>query len=81
MTKYKKELPMLPVTTKITPFIADLNAALIMEGLPSYTDLLEVVKSLAFVAESVAHLRGMERELLPTCDLVREYLERVEKSV
>lgn len=34
-------------------------------------DLLEALKKLTFVAEAVAHLRGLEREILPITNAAR----------
>jgi hypothetical protein len=50
------------------------NARLI-EAAP---EMLEVLKKLAFVAESVAHLRGLERDILPITDRARELIAKVE---
>ncbi len=39
-------------------------------------DLLEALKELAFIVETVAHLQGRERELLPTADRARAAIAR-----
>lgn len=39
-------------------------------------DLLEALKNLAFAAETVAHLRGLEKELLPFTDAARAAITR-----
>lgn len=41
-------------------------------------ELLETLKSMTFVVESVAHLQGKERELLPMTDAARNLIDRVE---
>lgn len=41
-------------------------------------DMSETLAQLAFVVETVAHLRGMEAELLPAADKAREILTRLE---
>lgn len=40
-------------------------------------ELVALLEKLTFVAESVAHLRGLEREILPTTDAARELLARI----
>lgn len=40
-------------------------------------ELLELLEGLTFIAETVAHLRGLEREILPTTDKARELIARV----
>jgi hypothetical protein len=37
--------------------------------------LLALLESLTFIAESVAHLKGLEREILPTTELARNYIK------
>lgn len=39
-------------------------------------DLLAALQALAIVAESVAHLRGLEREILPATDAARAALSK-----
>lgn len=39
-------------------------------------DMTETLAQMTFVVESVAHLRGMEAELLPLADKARAILER-----
>ena len=41
-------------------------------------DLLDVLKTLTFICESLAHLRGMERELLPHTDHARMIIDSIE---
>lgn len=38
------------------------------------------IKSLCFIAESAAHLRGLEREILPTTDAAREFIKSITKE-
>lgn len=40
----------------------------------SLQDVLTSLSELAFIAETVAHLRGMEKEILPTSDKARAIL-------
>lgn len=40
-------------------------------------ELLAVFEHLTFTAETVAHLRGLEHELLPTTDKARELIAQV----
>lgn len=49
--------------------------ALAHRHMKSLLDAAELLKSLSFIAESVAHLRGLEREILPTTDAARSILE------
>lgn len=49
------------------------NARLI-EAAPTMMAMLE---SLVFVAESAAHLRGLEKELLPTTDAARSLIAKI----
>lgn len=42
-------------------------------------ELLSIMKELAFVVESVAHLQGREQELLPLADRARALQDRLEK--
>ncbi len=42
-------------------------------------ELLAIMKELAFVVESVAHLQGKERELLPFAERARALQDRLEK--
>lgn len=42
-------------------------------------ELLATMKELAFVVESVAHLQGKERELLPFAERARALQDRLEK--
>jgi len=41
-------------------------------------ELLESLRELAFFAESVAHLRGMEREILPMTDKAQGVIAKIE---
>lgn len=41
-------------------------------------DMTETLASMAFTVETVAHLRGMELELLPVADKARAILARVQ---
>lgn len=41
--------------------------------------LITSLESMTFVAETVAHTRHLERELLPVCDNVREIIEEAKK--
>lgn len=36
--------------------------------------LAELLPSVVFTVESIAHLRGLERDLLPMCDAVRRLM-------
>jgi len=40
-------------------------------------ELLELLEGLTFIAETVAHLRGLERDILPTTDKARKLIARV----
>ena len=42
--------------------------------------LLVMLEKFTFVAETVAHLRGLERELLPYCDVARATIDRIRTS-
>jgi len=58
------------------PFYADTqeaNARLIAAA----PEILSLLESLTFIAETVAHLRGLERDILPTTDKARELIARV----
>lgn len=41
-------------------------------------EMLACLRSCAFALESVAHLRGLERELLPYADAAREIIAKAE---
>lgn len=41
----------------------------------SMAEVMEVIRNLSFVAETVAHLKGMERTILPTTDKARAILK------
>lgn len=41
-------------------------------------DMQETLTAMTFTVETVAHLRGMEAELLPVADKARKLLERLE---
>jgi hypothetical protein len=41
-------------------------------------DMQETLAAMAFTVETVAHLRGMEQELLPVADKARALLTRME---
>lgn len=41
---------------------------------PTLEELLQTVGELAFIVETVAHLQGKERELLPTADKARKQI-------
>lgn len=41
-------------------------------------EMLELLKSLTFVAETLAHSKGLERELLPLCDKARALIDQIE---
>lgn len=47
---------------------------------PTDAELLQVLKDLTFIAESVAHLRGLEAEILPTTEKARRIIARSEQS-
>jgi hypothetical protein len=49
------------------------NARLLLEA----PVMLELLESLTFIAETVAHTRGLERDILPTTDKARELIARV----
>jgi len=48
-----------------------------LHELPSYSDVLKMLEAVTFAAETAAHLRGLEREILPTTDKARELIARV----
>ena len=60
-----------PQTARLT---AEANARLIAAA----PELLESLRELAFFAESVAHLRGMEREILPMTDKAQGVIAKIE---
>jgi len=39
-------------------------------------EVLQVLKDVTFIAETVAHTRGLERDILPTTDRARDILAR-----
>lgn len=41
------------------------------------SDLISMLTAVTFLAESVAHLRGLEREILPTTDMARALLKEI----
>lgn len=41
-------------------------------------DIQETLAAMAFIVETVAHLRSMEHELLPVADKARKLLERIQ---
>ena len=41
-------------------------------------ELLDLLKKLAFVAETFAHMKGLEREILPTTDAACELIAKIE---
>jgi hypothetical protein len=43
-------------------------------------DMQETLAAMAYTVETVAHLRGMERELLPVADKARELIARMERD-
>lgn len=57
-----------------TPTKALANARLIAVA----PEMFSLLKEMTFVVESVAHLRGLERELLPLTDRARELLKQAE---
>ena len=44
---------------------------------PTLEDVLANMKAMAFIVETVAHLQGKERELLPTADQARELIAKL----
>lgn len=42
---------------------------------PTLDELLDTLGGLAFIVETVAHLQGKERELLPTADKARRMID------
>lgn len=47
--------------------------------LASFPELLRVLKNVTFVAEGTAHLKGLEREILPVTDEARALLDKFSK--
>jgi len=47
-------------------------------AVPTLAELLETMGQLAFVVETVAHLQGKEKELLPTADKARALIEKLQ---
>lgn len=45
---------------------------------PTEQETAKIISEMAFVIETVAHMRGLERELLPLADKARELVERIE---
>ena len=41
-------------------------------------ELVDLLKQMTFIVESVAHLQGKERMLLPLCEKARAAIERIE---
>lgn len=41
---------------------------------PTDEDIIKIMSHLAFIVESVAHLQGRERDLLPYADCAREVI-------
>lgn len=56
--------------------IAKADAELQNVVLPAYGELVKVLEKLAFIAETVAHLRGLEHEILPTTDAARAVIAK-----
>jgi hypothetical protein len=56
---------------------AEPNKALIAAA----PDLLASLKELAFIVETVAHLQGRERELLPAADRARALQDLIERRM
>lgn len=42
--------------------------------------LIEILKRCAFALESAAHLRGLERELLPVAEQARDLIKQLESQ-
>jgi hypothetical protein len=45
---------------------------------PTIAEVIDALDKLAFVAETVAHMRGMERQILPHSDKAREIIARLQ---
>ena len=45
------------------------------------SEVTDLLNRLAFALETVAHLRGMERELLPLCDEARAMANELSASI
>lgn len=56
--------------------IEKLSAKLLLAD--SSAEILELLKRSTFVVESVAHLKGLESELLPLADASRRAIRRIE---
>ncbi len=56
------------------------DAELIARLQQDQRDLIASLKAVTFIAETVAHLQGKERDILPTTDKARELIARVEAS-
>ena len=59
--------------TKIEP----LSHAQLMRLVDIAPEFLAIVEGLTFTCETVAHMRGLEREILPMTDKARELIARV----
>jgi hypothetical protein len=58
---------------KLIPLTPDQSARLAEVG----AELLVIVEGLTMTCETVAHLRGLERDILPMTDKARELIARV----
>lgn len=56
----------------------DVNHADLAQLLAAAPEMLESLRELAFVAESVAHLRGMEKDILPMTEKARAAIAKAE---
>lgn len=45
---------------------------------PTDQEIITTLKSLAFIVETVAHMQGRERDLLPAAEKAREIISRME---
>lgn len=47
---------------------------------PTLEEVLQVLGELCFITETVAHLQGQEKALLPTADRGRKIIERLQPA-
>lgn len=73
-------LPPVPMGDNFSePFKQDPEAQREYELACAAPELLSCMKELAFIVESVAHLQGKEKDLLPFADRARALQDRIEK--
>lgn len=61
------------IATTVTGTLDEVLNAKVTD-VPALEQVLAVLERVTFIAETVAHLQGKEREILPTTDAAREIL-------